>query len=111
MPEFVEIFQLLPEKTREILNPLWDHLPEQEMEALKEKIEVLPVDFNLVNMLLDLTKLQMKIALGRKNRMVIVGFANVGKSTIYNRFIREKTSFYHNPCSCDHFIGLPFSRI
>lgn len=90
MPEFEDILKILPDKTQEILHPLWDALPEEEKIALKEKFEGLPLDLNLVNMLIDLTMVQMKVAVGRKNRVTIVGPANVGKSTLYNHFVRQK---------------------
>ncbi len=90
MSKFDQILKLLPDNTLEILNPLWDAIPVDEKEALKDKFEGLPLDLNLINMLMDLSKIQMKVALGHKNRVAIVGPANVGKSTLYNHFIRTK---------------------
>ncbi len=90
MPDFNEIIKLLPEKTRDSLQPLWDKLPEEEKSGLLDVFEGLPLDINLVDMLLDLTMVQIKMALARKNRVAIVGPANVGKSTFYNQFVRQK---------------------
>ncbi len=91
MPIFDDFLKIFPEKTLEILNPLWEALPEDDRQALKEKFEGLPLNLNLVNMLIDLAVVQAKVAVGHKSQVVIVGPANVGKSTLYNHLVREKT--------------------
>ena len=90
MPIFDDFLKIFPEKTLEILNPLWEALPEDDRQALKEKFEGLPLNLNLVNMLIDLAVVQAKVIVGHKSQVVIVGPANVGKSTLYNHLVREK---------------------
>ena len=73
---------------RNKLKQLWETLPvplQQDLEALIKAIPSKPV---LVRRLIDLSVRNFKIASGRKRRAAIVGPANVGKSTLYNQFIR-----------------------
>jgi GTPase SAR1 family protein len=44
----------------------------------------------LIQLLLKLATGQLKMAFGRKHRVVIVGPTNVGKSTLYNQLVRRK---------------------
>ena len=73
---------------RDKLRQLWETLPaplKQDLEALIKAIPSKPV---LVRRLVDLSVRNFKIASGRKKKVAIVGPANVGKSTLYNQFIR-----------------------
>lgn len=90
MPEFKDIIKSLPEDTKNSITPLWEKLPEEDRENLQGIFQGLPIDMNLADSLLDLVWVQIKMALGRKHHVAIVGPANAGKSTLYNQFIRSK---------------------
>jgi len=81
----------LPEKSQNLIARVWDNLPQADQENLKDIVKGIPLDRNPLNTLLDLVMVQFKIAKGTKKHVAVIGPANVGKSTLYNQFIREKS--------------------
>lgn len=90
MSTFDDLIKEFPLTTREQLKTTWDALPAPAQEELRKSLDYLPKDLTMWRMLLGLSLTQFKIAFGDKQKVAIVGPANVGKSTLYNQLIRTK---------------------
>lgn len=80
----------LPPEAQAHLNTLWEALSPTERAALQSALRGMPSKRQLLRLWLDMASAHVKTALGRKHRVAIVGPANVGKSTLYNQFVRAK---------------------
>lgn len=85
-----DVIERLPENSRETFRFLWQSLPPSERAGLQSLLGIFPSETNLIRLLLDLASVQFKLAFGKKHRVVIVGPANVGKSTLYNQMVQNK---------------------
>lgn len=85
-----ELKKKLPPQTRVIFDAFWDRLPSSEKKNFLDLVQAFPSETNLLQLLLKLGSEQFKLTFGSKTRIAIVGPANVGKSTLYNQFVREK---------------------
>ncbi|GAP15593.1 small GTP-binding protein [Longilinea arvoryzae] len=67
---------------------IWDALTPEEQASLTSLMKGLPGKPQISRSLVQLAENQLKLAFGRKHCVAIVGPANVGKSTLYNQFVR-----------------------
>ncbi len=70
------------------LREIWDALTPEEQASLTSLMKGLPGQPQISRSLVQLAENQLKLAFGRKHCVAIVGPANVGKSTLYNQFVR-----------------------
>lgn len=73
------------------LNEIWDALTPEEQASLTSLLKGIPGQPQISRSLVQMAENQLKLAFGRKHCVAIVGPANVGKSTLYNQFVRVPT--------------------
>jgi small GTP-binding protein len=88
MPKLDDLTQKLPPEAQQVYQTVWETLSPAERSSLESLVLGMPSQVNIVNILLNLSSAQVKMAFGKKHRVAIVGPTNVGKSTLYNHFIQ-----------------------
>lgn len=90
MTLFDDILAQFPPDVQATVRKIWDALGPNEKASFLTLLTGFPSDANLVKLLVNLSTAQIRQALGRKHRVVIVGPTNVGKSTLYNLLVQNK---------------------
>ena len=81
--------KLLNEK-ESALGKIWKALPQPEKNELEKIVKNIPTQDQLFKLLIKQALTQFKYTFGSKQRIAILGPANVGKSTLYNQFIQSQ---------------------
>lgn len=89
MPSLKDFQQLFPEPSQALIRQLWTVVPDEQRRKLEETVSNLPLGKNPTKTIIDLALTHSKAVLGNHKKVAIVGPANVGKSTLYNQFIRN----------------------
>ena len=91
MTRFDDILSLFPPDVRAPVRKIWEALGPNEKASFLTLLTGFPADTNLVKILVKLSSAHIRQAFGNKHRVVIVGPANVGKSTLYNQLVQNKS--------------------
>jgi GTPase len=91
MTLFDDILTQFPSDVQETVRKVWEALGPNEKASFQSLLVGFPSDANLVKLLVKLSTAQIRQAFGSKHRVVIVGPTNVGKSTLYNQLVQNKS--------------------
>ena len=90
MPSLKDIQQIFPDPSQDIIRQLWSVVPDDQRRNLQEVVSNINLGKNPTKTMIDLALTQSKAVLGNHKKVAIIGPANVGKSTLYNQFIRKE---------------------
>jgi small GTP-binding protein len=88
---FDDILAQFPADVQDSVLKIWDALGPTEKTGFLSLLVGFPTDTKLVKLLVRMTTTQVRQAIGHKNRVVIAGPTNVGKSTLYNLLVENKS--------------------
>ena len=91
MPEFSDVQKVFNAPTKTLLQRAWQVVPEQQRTEIDSLLQGVPLNKNPLNSLIDLALMNSKAVLGTHKSVALIGPANVGKSTLFNQFVRAKT--------------------
>jgi len=91
MTQFDDILTLFPPDVQATVRKIWEAMGPNEKAGFQSLLLGFPADTSLLKLLVKLATAQVRQAFGSKHRVVIVGPTNVGKSTLYNQLVQNKS--------------------
>jgi small GTP-binding protein len=88
---FDDILTQFPPDVQATVRKIWDALGPSEKASFLSLLTGFPADANMIRRLVRLSTVQVRQAFGQKHRVTIVGPTNVGKSTLYNQLVQNKS--------------------